>query len=76
MQQMQQMQQQVSEMSSGQPQDGDESDSQSNSVDIPPPEARVSPEEYRKLLLEGMQGAVPEEFQSLKKRYYEELVAQ
>ena len=36
----------------------------------------MSPEEYRRLLLEGMSGAVPEEFQRLKKRYYEELVQQ
>ena len=36
----------------------------------------MTPEEYRKALLEGMSGSVPEEYQLLKKRYYEELVQQ
>ena len=39
-------------------------------------EEHMSPEEYRKALLEGMKGDVPEEYQTLKKRYYEELVQQ
>lgn len=39
-------------------------------------EDTMSPEEYRRLLLEGMEGQVPEEFRALKKRYYEDLVRQ
>ena len=35
-----------------------------------------TPEEYRRALLEGMEGDVPEEYRALKKRYYEELVLQ
>ena len=36
----------------------------------------MTSEEYRRRFLEGMSGTVPEEFQLLKKRYYEELVQQ
>ena len=54
---------------------GESSDSMS-SVELNPLEKEVSPEEYRKMLLEGMQGDVPDEYQALKKKYYEELVAQ
>ena len=36
----------------------------------------MTSEEYRRRFLEGMSGSVPEEFQLLKKRYYEELVQQ
>ena len=43
---------------------------------LPPPEEFQSPEAYRKALIEGMQADVPDEFRSLKKRYYEELVQQ
>ena len=76
MQQMQQMQQQMQQMS-GESSGSDDGDSQDvSSVDIPPIERRLTPEEYRKQLLEGMQGDVPQEFEILKKRYYEELVAQ
>ena len=50
---LQQMQQQMGQMSSGQSSDGE---STASSVEIPPIERRVSPEEYRRLLLEGMQG--------------------
>ena len=71
--QMQQMQQQTEQMAGGG--EGD-SDAMSSQVELPPIEPRVSPEEYRKMLLEGMQGGVPEEYESLKKKYYEELVAQ
>ena len=71
--QMQQMQQQTDQMAGGG--EGD-SESMSSQVELPPIEPRVSPEEYRKMLLEGMQGGVPEEYESLKKKYYEELVAQ
>ena len=75
MQQMQQMQQQMQQMSEGG--GGDQDDSpESIAVDIPAPEDFMTPDEYRRLLLEGMTGDVPEEYQSLKKRYYEELVTQ
>jgi polyhydroxyalkanoate synthesis regulator phasin len=43
---------------------------------LPPPEEFRSPEEYRRALIEGMEADVPDEFRSLKKRYYEELVQQ
>lgn len=82
MKQMQQMQQQVSQMS-GKPGEGnkpgengeDDSEEMAN-ADIPLDNDKLSPEEYRRALLEGMKGNVPQEFEALKKRYYEELVAQ
>lgn len=46
------------------------------SIEIPGPETFRSPEEYRRALLEGMEGDVPEEYRALKRRYYEELVNQ
>lgn len=45
-------------------------------IEIPGPEDYLVPEEYRRALLEGMEGEVPEEYRALKKRYYEELVQQ
>ncbi|MCP4804645.1 MAG: DUF4175 family protein [Proteobacteria bacterium] len=36
----------------------------------------MSDEEYRQALMEGMRGEVPEEYEALKRRYYEELVRQ
>ena len=45
-------------------------------IEIPAPEDFQTPEEYRRALLEGMEAEVPEEYQALKKRYYEELVRQ
>lgn len=45
-------------------------------VALPAPEAFKTPEEYRRALLEGMEGAVPEEYKALNRRYYEELVRQ
>ena len=36
----------------------------------------MTPEAYRRALLEGMEGEVPSEYRALKKRYYEELVNQ
>jgi hypothetical protein len=45
-------------------------------VEIPGREEFRTPEEYRRALLQGMEGDVPEEYRALKKRYYEELVAQ
>ena len=43
---------------------------------IPPPEDFRTPEAYRRALLEGMSGDVPEEYEALKRRYFEELVHQ
>lgn len=45
-------------------------------VEIPSPEEFMTPEAYRRALLEGMEGEVPPEYQALKRRYYEELVHQ
>lgn len=45
-------------------------------LDIPGREAFQTPEEYRRALLEGMEGEVPEEYRAMKKRYFEELVSQ
>ena len=70
---MQQMQQQTDQMAGGG--EGD-SEIMSSEVELPPIEPQLSPEEYRKMLLQGMQGGVPEEYETLKKKYYEELVAQ
>jgi hypothetical protein len=76
------------ERSGGQQQEGDEGQGgdpdaggegmsvDSMRVEIPGAEEYVVPEEYRKALLEGMQGDVPEEYRALKKRYFEELVHQ
>lgn len=80
MQQLQQMQQQMQQMS-GEGEgagagDGEDSGSDITTADIPLEEDKMSPEEYRKALIEGMRGNVPQEFEALKKRYYEELVAQ
>lgn len=48
----------------------------SQPFELPEPEEFRTPEEYRKALLEGMSGDVPEEYEALKRRYYEELVHQ
>ncbi len=45
-------------------------------VTIPAPEEFETPEAYRKALLEGMQGEVPESYRAASRRYYEELVRQ
>ena len=58
----------------GQDQDGDLRSARS--VEIPPPEEFRTPEEYRQALIEGMQAEVPPEFDTLKRRYFEELVRQ
>jgi hypothetical protein len=47
-----------------------------NQPEIPAPEAFRTPEEYRRNVLEGMAAEVPEQFQALKKRFYEDLVRQ
>ena len=59
-----------------QAQRGDEEEQHREPIEIPAPEEFQTPEEYRKALLEGMQGEVPSEFEALKRRYYEELVRQ
>lgn len=43
---------------------------------IPAPEQFETPEAYRRALMEGMQGTVPEQYRSSNLRYYEELVRQ
>ncbi|MBN1337283.1 MAG: hypothetical protein JXB39_15095 [Deltaproteobacteria bacterium] len=45
-------------------------------MEIPAPEAFRTPEAYRRALLRGMEGKVPDEYETLKRRYYEELVRQ
>jgi hypothetical protein len=46
------------------------------SMDLPEPEEFRTPEAYRRALLQGMEGEVPEAYRALKRRYYEELVHQ
>ena len=83
MQQMQQMQQARGEMQGEQQGDGNEgedgdaqADRDPGSIDIPAPEDFQTPEEYRRALLEGMSGDVPEEYRAMKQQYFEELVRQ
>jgi len=83
MEQARQQAMQLSEPSQREPRDecdgGEGSEGSRDSraeVEIPSPEEFRTPEEYRRALLEGMQGDVPEEYRALKKRYYEELVHQ
>ena len=45
-------------------------------VEIPGREEFQTPEEYRRALLEGAEGEVPEEYRAMKRRYFEELVSQ
>lgn len=76
-QQQQQMRRGQRGEDSGQQRDRGERDNQPfTSMEIPGREEFQTPEEYRRALLEGMEGDVPEEYRSLKKRYYEELVHQ
>lgn len=75
-QQMQQAMQQAQGQQPNQPDDGEGSSSQSQTLEIPAPEAFQTPEEYRRALLEGMEGEVPDGFEEFKQRYYEELVRQ
>jgi hypothetical protein len=56
--------------------DGEEESESSAPIELPEPEEFRTPEAYRRSLLEGMEGDVPEEFKALKRRYYEELVHQ
>ncbi len=90
MKQHQQMQQSIQQMggkgegggSGGQGEDGSEKGGDEGQgappsvVELPAPESFQTPEEYRRQLLEGMEGDVPDEFDALKRRYYEELVRQ
>jgi hypothetical protein len=84
-QQMREMQQGRGEQGSGEPEEGREGEdgeeeghdfSRPDSLEIPGREAFQTPEEYRRALLEGMEGEVPEEYRAMKKRYFEELVSQ
>lgn len=76
--------QQAARPSSGQGQSGEgqrdegtnPSQQDSQDIRIPAPEQFQTPEEYRNALLEGMSGQVPDEYQNLNRRYYEELVRQ
>jgi len=68
---------------SGEPQDRDSGEESGDGRKMSPAEFEIpgreefrTPEEYRRALLEGMQGDVPEEYRSMKRRYYEELVHQ
>jgi hypothetical protein len=45
-------------------------------VELPLAEDFQTPEAYRRALLEGMESDVPDEYEALKRRYYEELVRQ
>jgi hypothetical protein len=82
MQQMQQMQQARGQMQGQQRDEGDGGeeegpmDQDPGSIDIPAPEDFQTPEAYRRALLEGMAGDVPEEYRSMKQQYFEELVRQ
>jgi hypothetical protein len=87
MEQAQQMQQQMqprqgqqqrrdgNEQSRGE-ESGKDNDNRPNEIEIPGAEDFQTPEEYRRALLEGMEGEVPEEYRQMKKRYFEELVRQ
>ena len=76
-QQMQQRQQQMQGNEGGQSnEDRDGEQYATQEIQIPSPEEFQTPEEYRRALLEGMEADVPEEYEALKKRYYEELVRQ
>jgi hypothetical protein len=56
--------------------EGEGTEGKSTRFELPEPEEFRTPEEYRRALLEGMSGDVPEEYEALKRRYYEELVHQ
>ena len=80
MEKQSQMQQSMAAMRGEQRgENGDEhGDSQTTATEpeIPAPELFKTAEAYREALLEGMAGEVPEEFEALKKRFYEDLVRQ
>lgn len=71
--------------SGGEPTDSDETDGQGGEewndennpeMELPEPERDVDIARYREQLMQGMEGEVPEEYEALKRRYYEELVRQ
>ena len=72
----QQMEQMMQRMKGQRSEDGSKTSNNMVNADIPAPELFKTPEEYRQALLEGMAGAVPEEFKALKRRFYEDLVRQ
>jgi len=45
-------------------------------VELPRASEFKTPQDYRRALLQGMEGDVPKEYEALKRRYYEELVRQ
>jgi len=57
-------------------QGGDPAQGRAARIELPDPEEFQTPEEYRRALIEGMAGDVPEAYRALKKRYYEDLVQQ
>jgi hypothetical protein len=74
-----QLQNETQRMRDGQTPQGQQESGNSpvgNMAELPAPEEFHTPEEYREALLQGMEADVPDEFQALKKRYYEELVHQ
>lgn len=81
-QQAQQQAMQLSQPQAGQrqagaePSRGPDGDDNRNKVRIPGREEFIAPEEYRRGLIEGQQGEVPDEYRAMKRRYYEELVTQ
>jgi hypothetical protein len=56
------------------PNDGEQQDALNDNPYLELPDAYTSDEAYRKALLEGMQAEVPETYEVLKRRYYEDLV--
>jgi hypothetical protein len=78
-QQAQQLQQGNSKGDSAPDEGGEQTgkgDRMMGELEIPGREEFRTPEEYRRALLRGMEGEVPDEYRALKKRYYEELVHQ
>jgi hypothetical protein len=85
--QRQAQQQQQAGAGGGEPQQGEQQGSEEGDegqsdelsrrdLEIPGREEFRTPEEYRRALLEGMDGEVPEEYRAMKRRYFEELVGQ
>jgi hypothetical protein len=79
--QQQQMNQQQQNQRRGERPSGDNREEGSSpppnaQLELPHPEQFRTPEEYRRALLEGMAGEVPDEYRALNKRYFEELVRQ
>lgn len=73
------------EMGSGKPEDAEEAEGEGGEewneennpeMELPEPERDVDIARYREQLMQGMEGEVPEEYEALKRRYYEELVRQ